>query len=531
MQGLINKVHSFVEHHTLKDSPFSRTQVLWMLLGIGVIAFVVRTWSFGSVPPGLNQDEVSTAYDAWAIAHYGIDRNGVWLPAVLISWGSGMNALPAYAAVPFMWLFGLSEYTVRIVNLVFGLASLPIFYLLVRKATDHLTALCAVLLAAISPWHIMISRWGLDENLFPFVFLIGVFLLVSQPTRNAFRAAAAVVLGLSLGAHGASYFTVPFFALCMGMYFFRQKILSVRTAFVPAAILFVLALPHFIYLAINRFHWDSIVTPFGTVPALTGVARYETVSAVFSSRFFPELWSNLLRFVDFLRTGQDGMLWSALPGVGLTSFLTIPLAVFGLISVCSRKNKTHGEQTFLLWLLASVGLAALLSANANRMNILLFPLLFFAAVGLRQFINAKLVFGTLIACLMFSFGSFSYQYFATYPAMIGPAFQQGLPDAIGTAAAATSSSICVTDHANMPYIYALFSQKTNPHVFVQTVEYINPGAEFQGVSTFDRFLFGLSRCEGRDIGAYVAAPDEVSQFDPALFSLETIGVYTVALPR
>jgi len=50
---------------------------------------------FGCIPPGLNQDEASPAHDAYALIHHGVDRHGYRLPVVLVSWGSGMEALAA----------------------------------------------------------------------------------------------------------------------------------------------------------------------------------------------------------------------------------------------------------------------------------------------------------------------------------------------------------------------------------------------------------------------------------------------------
>ena len=66
-----------------------------VLLSAMAVGLLVRAWAFGSIPPGLNQDEASTAYDAFCLIHYGMDRNGFHLPVMLVSWGSGMYSLAA----------------------------------------------------------------------------------------------------------------------------------------------------------------------------------------------------------------------------------------------------------------------------------------------------------------------------------------------------------------------------------------------------------------------------------------------------
>jgi hypothetical protein len=49
----------------------------------------MRLFELGSTPPGLNQDEASTGYDAFALPHYGIDRSGFHNAVMLAKWGSG----------------------------------------------------------------------------------------------------------------------------------------------------------------------------------------------------------------------------------------------------------------------------------------------------------------------------------------------------------------------------------------------------------------------------------------------------------
>src|SRR6266540_3282982 len=93
-----------------------------ILLVAVLVGFVLRAWQFGAIPPGLNQDEASTAYDAFSLVHYGVDRHGFRLPVVLVSWGSGMYALAAYVEAPFIRLFGLSVWSARLPFLLTGLA-------------------------------------------------------------------------------------------------------------------------------------------------------------------------------------------------------------------------------------------------------------------------------------------------------------------------------------------------------------------------------------------------------------------------
>ena len=84
------------------ESRISRRTELICAAALLALGFAARLVGLDSLPLGLNQDEASAGYDAWAILSYGIDRCGNALPVLLESWGSGQNALLSYLAMPFI---------------------------------------------------------------------------------------------------------------------------------------------------------------------------------------------------------------------------------------------------------------------------------------------------------------------------------------------------------------------------------------------------------------------------------------------
>ena len=73
-----------------------------LLLAILLLGILVRVVGIAGAPRGFNQDEASAGYDAFAIAKYGIDRNGIHNPVHLIAWGSGQNAAYSWLCMPFI---------------------------------------------------------------------------------------------------------------------------------------------------------------------------------------------------------------------------------------------------------------------------------------------------------------------------------------------------------------------------------------------------------------------------------------------
>lgn len=96
------------------------------------LAVILRAGKFVFYGGGLNQDEASIGYDAWALLHYGIDRNGVSMPVHLIAWGSGQNAMYAYLSMPFIAIFGLTALSVRAVNLIAGIGTVASVYFICK---------------------------------------------------------------------------------------------------------------------------------------------------------------------------------------------------------------------------------------------------------------------------------------------------------------------------------------------------------------------------------------------------------------
>jgi 4-amino-4-deoxy-L-arabinose transferase-like glycosyltransferase len=177
-----------------------------------LIGFVLRVWDFGNLPAGLNVDETSLSVEAASLHYYGIDRNGEPFPVYFIAWGGGQSVLYSYLLV---WLvpLGLTPVVIRLPMLISGLLTLIIVFGIARKLFSPWTALLSLFLLAISPWHIMMSRWALDANLFPFVFSLA-FLCVLNMNRNPlWFLAGAVLLALSLYAYATAHFLVPLFFL------------------------------------------------------------------------------------------------------------------------------------------------------------------------------------------------------------------------------------------------------------------------------------------------------------------------------
>ena len=236
-----------------KKTALSEEKKQWLIVAaIILVGILVRLLFVGRYPAGLNQDEASAGYDAFAVLNYGIDRNGIHNPMHLIAWGSGQNMAYSWLCMPFIALFGLSAVTVRVPMAIVGSISVALFYFFLKniRGEDKRLVYLGTFLFAVFPWHIMKSRWGLESNLFPELILWGVVLLsfFLKNRKGIFLYLGYFLFGFSAYAYGSAYCFLPFFVLPLTVYLYCTKRAELRQLFLAMLILAVVVLPDILVL-------------------------------------------------------------------------------------------------------------------------------------------------------------------------------------------------------------------------------------------------------------------------------------------
>ncbi len=499
-----------------------------------VVGALVRAWRFGALPSGMNQDEAAMAYDAYCLIHHGTDRLGIHLPTMLVSWGSGMNPLASYVAAPFVGLLGLRPWTARLPFLLAGVASLPLFYTMLRETIDRRVARVGVALLAISPWHVMVSRWGLEANLFPFVFLLASVLLLCSTRRPSLLLAAAAAYAISLYAYGTSYFVVPTFVVMALAYGLRHRLWPARFILAAGVVFVLCAIPMGLNLAVNSLGWNEIHTPLFTVPKMTGTARYRMMgnTNLLSRAFLENAADNLKAAAGIFRAQDDGLISNVVPGYGVLFWFTSALAIAGLALLAAQALRRRYRPAFFLlaWSLAAILMTAFVSVNVNRANIAWLPFIACASIA-TAFLGQR---RSLVVLLGLAYGGsfvgFVCTYFGQYAELGASRFFPSFGEAIGYASRQTEGEVCITKQPEQPYIFVLLYNREDPRTFYRTVRYEDPHADFHTVVSFGRYRFGLDRC--RDSAPVLIVPrQEAAPFEAAGFEARRFSHYTVLTRR
>src|SRR3990167_5655846 len=138
----------------------------YFLIGIILLAAILRLWKLSSVPVSLFGDELDLGYHAYSVLKTGKDYSGNFMPLHFQSLAEWRTPLYLYSAVPTVAIFGVSPLGVRLPAAMFGILGVWGLYLLVKEiAKNEKLAVISSFVLAISPWHIQYSRGGFEATM------------------------------------------------------------------------------------------------------------------------------------------------------------------------------------------------------------------------------------------------------------------------------------------------------------------------------------------------------------------------------
>lgn len=510
-----------------EDGQLGRVLFLLFLL-VGIAA---RVWRFGAVPGGVNQDEAFAAYEAYSLLATGLDTSGYAFPVYLTAWGSGMNALESYLMIPFIALFGLETWAVRLPQLIVAVLSLVAAYDAMKRMADGWAALCGMFLLAVCPWHIFLSRWGLESNLAPGFLLFGLCFFLRGLGDHRWFLLSALMYGLSLYCYATIWPFVPLILLLQAGYAWRGGKLRFRgwdgvCIGLSVGLLFLLALPLLLFLLVNLGFLEEIRLPFLSIPRLLYLRSGE-----FSFSRVPENARTLLKM---LLTQADGLLWNGTERFGLFYYGTLPFFFVGVyhavreLAAGLRRGELRPLGFLVIQLFAAVLQGVSISSNVNRVNSLWPAVVLLSAVGV-WFLCSRVDFRSLIVPLVLYaavFVRFECYYFTDYAREVQPHFAAGLEQAMD-AAAGHEGTVCVSRDAN--YARVLFYTAQDPDEYRATVEYTNYPSAFLDVEGFGRYTFYFDPAMPDLSCVYVLGPGaDLGPLWEAGFTVELYGDYAAA---
>ena len=146
-----------------------------LLFLILILATVLRVWNITSSPSGLNADEAALSYNAYSLMLTGRDEHGHPWPVNLESFGDFKPAGYAYILIPFIKVFGLTEFAVRLPSIILSTCVLEFTYWFENLRVNTIHYFPPYLSISLG---ISIFPRSLEVNVSTTLMVLGMWLLV-----------------------------------------------------------------------------------------------------------------------------------------------------------------------------------------------------------------------------------------------------------------------------------------------------------------------------------------------------------------
>ncbi len=519
-----------------KDRERRNRILFWFIL---VTAVFLRVAGLGIFPDGkgLNQDEAFAGYEAYSLLHYGIDSHGYSFPVYLVAWGSGMNALETYCMIPFIAIFGLTPLAIRLPQAILGCVTVYVFYKLLKKEHSEEIALAGMAFLAITPWHLMLSRWGLESNFLPGFLLLGLYFTVAGMEESKYFLPAGIFYGLSLYAYATVWPVMPVIVggtAAAVLIYKRGKV--DKWFWIGLVILAIVALPLVLFVFVNYGLMPEFKLGFLSIPKLA--ARRSVELSFHPSEWIRNFRNALLIFI----TKDDGNLGNASGGFGLYYIGGLVFALFGLIVMIVQFIKDRKKHFLHICIMiqgvASLILMCLIYVNFNRANVIHIPLIYCIVMGISTLAcgmwkkkTLKIVFCSLFSVFyLVQFVLFIRFYTGYFNTLWKIVYHPGLREVTAYAEEnrAPEGTCFVSD---ILYPRILEAAQYPADRFCETVVYLDDEAEYLEPISFEGYRFGMPTEDEMKAGDVLILgyweTENIEYMDSLGYSKEEFEYYTV----
>lgn len=466
---------------------------------------ILRLYQLGVTPLALEWDEVALGYDAYSVLHTGKDQFGEFLPITFRSLDDWKPPLYVYAALPGIFLFGLTDFATRLPAALFGIIGIFLTYKLVQElfathAQSRLLALISAFFLAISPWHLQFSRAAFETNLSVTVTLAAVLCFLKGMANKRLFLLSAFFFGLALFSYHSTRVVTPILLVSL-LFFLRDRLPERKTI---ALFLGIYAIFVYFFLPLAKSPDAQIrfrVTNDLRIDEYTQLSAEKILTdgeqgndVEFAGRIFHNrriaiftyenakriLYNYLLHFSpEFLFVRGDAPLHHA-PDFGLM-YPADSLLLFSGIVVYLLYFRSRKSAILPIWLLIAPLPAAVTwqAPHSVRAEIILPTLQIFSAIGfvflltvVRRELGSRVFFlihGALFLLIVWQTGAYLHQYYLHTNAEFSKNWMYGRKEAVAWTEKTKNSyeKVLVSLRLEMPHMFWLYYTQYSPKQYVR----------------------------------------------------------------
>lgn len=530
-------------------------KVRYLFFLIIILAAFLRLFKLSEYPATLYGDEQAFAYNAYSILLTGKDEYGEPYPLQFRSFNDYKAPIPVYLLVPFIKLLGLNAYAIRLPIAFASVVAVFVSFFLFRLFINNKISLIAMLLFAVSPWHVHLSRGYFEATLALSFFVLGILFFIRKNGSLLGLILSMVFFAAAIYSYFTPRILIPLFLLFLFWFDFKfnkidaGRYIKVKKYFLCLIIFVVLCLPMiyatFFGQGLSRFNKlsesnnqkvmqtvikerNSNILPMSWRPVLHNkfLARLSLIKNDYIEHLSPNFWyiygDNSLRYF----TGNMGMFY----------LFELPFLILGLYSLWNEKRKV--AVFFLGWLLLAPVPAALVGRSFAVRSLAMLPAPFiFVAYGIYKSITAitaviskKILILGFVLLFAVSIGRLMVTYYLEYPVYAATWWGWENKAAIDYIRGREKDYdyIFLSDfYTGMPMAYAVYNSihptvyqqaVNNPVIFADGRRMIKFGKIYIGSLDIDKNRLNqeiipkrsmyLGRPEEADSGNNITAPDD-----------------------
>ncbi len=500
-------------------------KIVFCLLVITILGLFFHFYKINQVPRCLNADEAAFGYNAYSILKTGKDEYGNFLPLRLKSFADNKMPLLTYLTIPFVALFGLNDWSIKLLNALI-LALFPTvlyfftYYLFKNKKVALLTSFMFVL-----SWGVQSMGRQLHEALLTsfLVTCAALFFLLAKDEKGIkFKFLFILFNFLSLFSYQSSRIFASFFILVSFFYILRKKI-SWRFFLIFISTLILFSLTDIIYrpqrvsnlLFFNNSGFSLKIHELRT----EGGSRLmynkliiglKDIIFEYSKYFSPQFLA--INGDDNYRFGYVGL-----------SPITIVEYLFFFIGLYYLFKNIENQRFYLIGLLLISPLSASLSWANNSLTrsfFIFIPVLILSSYGFINFIRSFknitriiILVAISVAYLFFIFYNWDF-YLNHYPIRNATirAWQCGYKDLVNYIKNNYNKydNFYISKENGQPYIFLLFYLKYPPQEYQRQANL--SGLDKYGfgqVERFEKFIFNVDSIKYKNKISIIGYPHDI----------------------
>lgn len=488
-------------------------KLLILFLVIFGIGTALRIYNVSEIPPGINRDEGSIGYTAYSLLKTGKDEYGISYPLSFQSFGDWKLPLYIYSVVPFVAIFGLTEFSVRLTSVFAGIGTIILTFFLTRELfKNNFLSLTAMFLVALSPWHVHLSRVESESNTAVFLTTAGVLLfLKALKNRTWLLIPSLMLLALTYFTYAGNYIFTTLLFFVLALLFYRSIPKTIPT-YIALACFIVLSFIIFSQTVLSanktKLSGISILSDPSIVHAKIEIPRNEHNDTLLKRIFHNRPIFVLERVAqNYLNSFSPGFLFinggtnraHNIQNFGNMYIVESVFLLLGFIFVFTRKDKREYKLILLWFLIGPIAAAITKDApHTNRMFAIFPAISIVTALGFYSFWDRiknipfrKIIIILLVILFSLNISLYLDKYFIHFPRNEVENWGFGyknlylmLEEKYGT------KSVVMATPERSPYIFLLFYSAYSPSKFTsEVVRYPLTSDGFSHVKSYDRFEF------------------------------------------